>query len=97
MAELLARISSRELTEWAAYYQVEPFGEERADLRSAIVATNIANGNRAKGQKPYKIEDFMPKFEKKSQSREEMIQVAAMMTAALGGQDRRGGEDGNTA
>jgi hypothetical protein len=32
-----------ELAEWAAYYQCEPFGEERADLRAGIVASVIAN------------------------------------------------------
>ena len=36
---------------------------ERGDMRSAIVACMIANTNRGKGKKPFKPEDFMPKFD----------------------------------
>jgi len=43
-----------------AFYSIEPFGEQRADLRAAIVASVIANSNRGKNQKPFKPEDFMP-------------------------------------
>lgn len=63
VAEMLGRISSRELSEWMAFYELEPFGDERADLRSGIVASTIANVNRAKGGKEYSFRDFMPKFE----------------------------------
>jgi len=61
--ELLTRCDSRELTEWLAYYQIEPWGEERADLRAAINTTVLANVNRGKSQRAYKIEDFMPDFD----------------------------------
>ena len=66
VGELLARISSRELTEWMVYAQVEPFGEERGDLRAGIVASTIANVNRdaKKRRKPFEPEEFMPKFGK---------------------------------
>lgn len=50
-----------------AYYTVEPFGEYRADLRSAITSCVIANGNRGKNKKPFKVSDFMPSFEKKKE------------------------------
>lgn len=56
-----------------AFSQVEPFGEERADLRSAIIACIIANVNREKDQKPFEVSDFMPKFDPpKEQSEEQM-------------------------
>ena len=60
-------------------------------LGFAIVASTIANANRGKGQRPYEIKDFMPDFEKttKTQSVEEMIQFAEMMTLGLGGKDLR--------
>jgi hypothetical protein len=63
---LLARLPSRLLTEWMAYYGLEPFGEERADLRSAIVASLVANANRdpAKRREPFTPQDFMPKFDR---------------------------------
>ena len=47
VAELLSRTTSRELSEWMVYYELEPFGEERADLRAGIVASTVANVNRA--------------------------------------------------
>jgi hypothetical protein len=48
---------------WRAYAQIEPFGEERADLRSGIVASVIANVNRdPKKGKAFNPQDFMPKF-----------------------------------
>jgi hypothetical protein len=75
------------LSEWVAYYQVEPFGEERADVRSAIVAATVANSNRGKDQKVMEIQDFMPKFEaKEPQSVEEMIAFAALLTSGMGGE-----------
>ena len=58
--ELLARMGSDELTEWMAFYQLEPFGDFRADLRSAIVASTLANAHRSKEGKPFTPEDFMP-------------------------------------
>lgn len=86
---MLRRMSSRELTEWMAYSQVEPFGQEADWLGSAIVASTVANVNREKGQKAYEPGDFMPVFEKKEQTVDEMVQLAAMLTVGLGGQDLR--------
>lgn len=67
VAELGERMSSRELSEWMAYYEVEPFGDERGDLRSGVIAATIANVNRDPKQrkKPYTPLDFMPFAEKK--------------------------------
>lgn len=64
VGELLSRISSRELTEWMAYYSQEPFGEVRGDLQSAIVAAMIANVNRdpKRQRQAFEVEEFMPKF-----------------------------------
>ena len=51
-------IDSKEFAEWMAYYQIEPFGEERADLREAMVPFMLANAFGEKGKKP-KLEDFL--------------------------------------
>ena len=61
--ELLARMDSRELAEWQAYYRLEPFGQERADLRAGIVASTLANIHRDPKRKAFAPEDFMPRFE----------------------------------
>ena len=55
-------MSSREFAEWAAFYRLEPFGEERADLRAGIVAATMANTVRDPKQrsKPFTPQEFMP-------------------------------------
>lgn len=58
--ELLSRIGSDELTEWMAFYGLEPFGDFRADFRSGILASTIANAHRTKDAKAFTPEDFMP-------------------------------------
>ena len=90
-AELLKRISSREITEWMAFGQLEPFGVEVGFIGHAITAATVANVNRAKGQKAYPVTDFMPDLgrTKEPQSVEEAIQFAEMYTAAMGGKDLR--------
>lgn len=62
--ELLARFGADELTEWLAFYQIEPFGDYRADVRSGVVAATFANANRGKDAKPFTPEDFMPFVER---------------------------------
>jgi len=82
-------MSSKELTEWIAFANLEPFGAEADYLGHAITASTVANVNRPKKKKAYKPDDFMPKFGRKKQSVEEMIQFAAMTTIGMGGKDLR--------
>lgn len=76
---------------------MEPFGEERADLRSAIVACTVANAFRdpKKHPKPYSARDFMPKFgpgeEEEGQTVEEQLALVELLNAAYGGKDLRKG------
>jgi hypothetical protein len=82
-------MDSKELTEWMAYSTLEPFGGDVPYLGHAITASTIANANRRKGTRAYKVDEFMPKFTKQAQTPEEMLQIAEMMTIGLGGQDLR--------
>ena len=55
-------MTARELSEWMAFYQIEPFGDRRGDIRNSSLMCLIANmfgGNK----KTFEIEDFMPNFE----------------------------------
>jgi hypothetical protein len=81
---MLSEITSRQFAEWMAYAQLEPFGEERDDLRMGIVASTIANANRGKGQKAYKPTDFIPDFEPETEEQAQARLMAKAM-AALGG------------
>lgn len=64
---------------------MEPFGEDRADLRAGIIAATIAN-SAAHSRGGYKPSDFMPTFgAPKRQSVEEMqalLMVASHQGAA---------------
>ena len=82
---MMERINSRELTEWIAYWQIEPWGEERADYRSGMIASVIANVNRGKGGRRYKPQDFMPKFglSKKQKPVKEMRNIFLQASSAF--------------
>jgi len=90
VAELLSRISSAELTEWMAFYTLEPFGFERDMTGHAITSSTIYNVNRGSKDKALDVEDFMPRFQKiKEQTTEDQVNVASMITKAFGGKDLR--------
>ena len=94
VAELLTRISGRELSEWEAYYSLEPFGQVRGDLQAGIVASTVANLFRTKkGDKVYKPGDFTLEFkpprQKKPKPTPEQVQenlafVKTMVAAGYG-------------
>jgi hypothetical protein len=92
VAELQARMSSREFSEWTLFYQQEPWGDERADYRAATIVAAIANTTRGKGQRVYQPADFMPHFgprETEEQDWQQQLGLVRMLNTALGGDDRR--------
>lgn len=66
------------------FYQLEPFGLLREDMRSAIVASTVAAPNMPKGKKA-RVADFMPKFRRpKSEQRDkEKLAVAQQIIGWL--------------
>jgi len=89
VAEMLARISSAELTEWMAYEQVSgPLGGERDDVLMAILAAVVANGNRGKGRK-VKPKDLLPKWDQTKQAMgwQDMLAAVKTLNRSLGGAD----------
>jgi hypothetical protein len=72
-------MSMDEFFEYAAYNQIEPFGDDREDLRAAMVPWMLAGYFSKKGRTP-KFEDFIlsnslddkPKTPKARQSFEKM-------------------------
>lgn len=59
VAELGDRMTARELAEWKAYYELEPFGDLRADYRTGLLASMLANLVRGKNDKPLTPKDFI--------------------------------------
>ena len=62
VGELRAVLSHTEFREWCLYYQIEPWGEDRADLRAGIVASTVANvyARWVGDETSYRPIDFMP-------------------------------------
>ena len=79
LAEERVRVSREERMLWQAMNRLDPWGEARADLRTATVACVIANSNRGKNSKGFTPKDFMPDFsgkqERVRQSNEQMANV----------------------
>ena len=63
LAELRSVLTYAEFQEWFLYYQIEPWGQERADLRAGQICATVANfagktlADNAEKLKPL---DFMP-------------------------------------
>jgi hypothetical protein len=60
--ELLASLDSAELTFWMAFDRVDPFGQERGDLRAGMIAANYSNWKRSPNAERFKPSDFMWKY-----------------------------------
>jgi len=92
--ELMERMDSAEFGYWIAYSNVDPFGEEIADLRAGTVASTIANCHRTRGA-AFKPSDFMvrrgEKPEPRKQTTKQMMQIMDMFTAAQNEFMKQGG------
>ena len=78
---LLERLTWRQLLGWMAYYRLDPWGQERSDLRAGIVASTIANVYRGK-RRPLQPKDFMPHFGAKTPRVQTKEQVLSVLMAA---------------
>lgn len=57
---MLSEIDSRQLSEWMAFANLDPFDESRADIRSAIVAQTVAAASGSK--RTFRLQDFMIQY-----------------------------------
>lgn len=56
----MTSVTSSELTELLAFYQLEPFGAYRDDLRAGVVASAVYNAARISNEQPiWKADDFL--------------------------------------
>lgn len=89
MDALLRRLSVKQLTEWMAFAELEPFGPGREDLRAGVLAAVTANSafGRGKGAKSYKPSDFFETLKPptKRMSADELAAEAKRMTRSMGG------------
>lgn len=81
---MLAGMSSRELTEWAAYEQVTgPLGSPRTDLQTGIIAAAVVNAITGKARA--KPGDFIPKWDRAPAAPEDLFRKVQQLNQALKG------------
>lgn len=80
-------IDAAEFAHWMAFYRLEPWGRDVEDRPAALVASTIANVNRPKSRKAYKVEDFMLRYDREEkQDWREQSKMLQRLTVALGGE-----------
>lgn len=78
-------MGSAELTEWMAYEQLAgPLGGARADLQAGVIASTVYNMQRGKAA-PKAPRDFVPKWDRRKLTPEELWQQATAANEAAGG------------
>ena len=83
VARCRSEVDGPEFRDWIAYYNIEPFGELRQDIRFGIACCLFASVHRKKGAAKPKIDDFMvERFLKKSADDAESVDsmLATMLT-----------------
>jgi len=86
--DLLDRLTCAEWCEWLAFFSLEPFGDERADLRAGIVASTISNRLRSKGEKALQPHEFMPYYTAPQQTPEEIQRALRTFLVGQHGNNR---------
>lgn len=82
--ELLDDLDADELHEWFDVYALDPWDEQRSDLRAGTIAAVIANVNSKRAK--FRPSDFMPRYEpKRRQTSSDLKGVAQRWNAVLGG------------
>jgi len=61
---MASMMTSQQITEWEAFYKMEPFGVDRVEYLLSMFMFMYASANRGKGKKP-RQKDFLPFLYKK--------------------------------
>lgn len=82
--QLLANLDSEELTLWRAFDRVDPFGQDRADLRAGIIAANYSNWKKSGNCDRFVPADFMFEYGRVNKIEEQAPEdVEAAIDAAM--------------
>ena len=80
VSEIEQDMPSSELTEWLAYYRLEPFGQERDNWHSATLASILVNTNRRKNTPAVPPSEFMYK-DRRGRAEDETVGFLAGLKA----------------
>lgn len=56
----MSRMSNKEFIEWQLFYNIDPFGDQRADLRMGILASAVLAPHMEKDKTAPTPSEFMP-------------------------------------
>lgn len=87
----LSDMDARELMLWIAYYNIEPFGQDRGDVAVAINTSVLANAF-AGGKRRYRPIEFMPNWEPESEENKLQRMKAAVESFTTARKQRRGNQ-----
>lgn len=93
---MLRRITAAQFREWLAYFELEPFGPAREDLRAGAIAAAVYNSSlgRKKGSRAIKPSDVFENLRvaQPKQTADQMAQRAKAISRAMGGKVVKKGE-----
>lgn len=72
---MLRRISSRQLSEWMAFYNLEPFGQSHTDFLIAQLTNAINNRWRNQSEGPTHTTDWLPLHKPEPQDWRDMLRI----------------------
>lgn len=67
-------MSPASFSEWMAFYAIDPWGDQRADMRIAKLQALYVNSHLPRGKEPVKLIDFMLYAEKPAPLNEQQSQ-----------------------
>lgn len=83
MRELVQQIGADELLYWRAYYELDPWGGERADAQAALICSVLHNAWRGKNEPAADVKDYMPDYFGERESRQPVIDLREMSLAEV--------------
>ena len=90
---MLRDLTSRQISEWIAYYSIEPWGYWDEWLRNSRLCAVGSNPYRRHNARALDAQDFMPKpppqAAEKLQTVEEQVEQAKRITILMGGRIRK--------
>ena len=82
---MMREISVHEFREWRAFYDLEPFGEERQDLRIGSIVSTLVNIYRKRGKAAVSIRDGTIKVGEPIAPKRQKWQTLKAIGAAIAG------------
>lgn len=72
---LLRSMSSKQLQEWMAFYELHPFGQDYSDFLVAQLTKVMHNRWRGKNEPALQARDFLPLWREPEQTAEEQLSI----------------------